>query len=402
MTVTDQAQLPNTPVNTPLGTDGHETLDAVCRRLMEALGVDHASLMIFQQGTTTGMIVAEYPTFALRGEEVPIPPQVYEMLHTTKRPFALNRVEDAERFGFDLAELERQGLRSMAFIPLWDGETLIGALGLDVYYAYHEFTEAQLSTAFDLAAQVGATVRNMLVFDDLRKRTAQLEFVAHLSRRITSTFDRVAILRALREETLKAIQADLVAVGLVRPEGSMLELYVIGADGTTLTEFTAGSVGLISVSAGGRPVVEANIAAVQHLDYQLLAAGGIRAAAIVPLVAAGQAIGVLILGHHEPGRFGTLDLDFVQEIGNYLAIALENARLYSAAARRADLESLANRLGSLLQEYTDLPGLLLNTTRQLGDALHARRARVRIHIAPSGTGMLAAPPRPTDEEGQQP
>ncbi|WP_437581669.1 sensor histidine kinase [Sorangium sp. So ce887] len=59
---------------------------------------------------------------------------------------------------------------------------------------------------------------------------------------------------------------------------------------------------------------------------------GTRSAIIVPLVARGQAIGMLSVVSSAPGRrYGDADLELVQEVARRAAIAIDNARLYSAA-----------------------------------------------------------------------
>ncbi|WP_437719082.1 AAA family ATPase [Sorangium sp. So ce448] len=59
---------------------------------------------------------------------------------------------------------------------------------------------------------------------------------------------------------------------------------------------------------------------------------GTRSSVIVPLVARGQAIGMLTVVSSEPERrYGDADLALVQEVARRAAIAIDNARLYSAA-----------------------------------------------------------------------
>ncbi len=54
----------------------------------------------------------------------------------------------------------------------------------------------------------------------------------------------------------------------------------------------------------------------------------------VPLVARGEALGVMTMGSRIPGRFDETDLELGEEIGRRAA-ALENARLYAETEARA-------------------------------------------------------------------
>ncbi|MBX3082324.1 MAG: GAF domain-containing protein [Anaerolineae bacterium] len=386
--------------DTPL--ENSEKLTQAARSLVETLSVDHVGIMIFTGGISSGLVIAEYPDFGLRGVTVPISANSYHRMKEGRAPLAINRIEDAARYEIERSILERQGIRSVAFVPMFAEDKFIGMVGLDVYHVYHDFTDEELDTALALTSQLGLGIRNALLVDELRKRTSQLEFITNLSRRITATFDRDLIFKIAREETLKVVKADHVSISLLAGDPNTLRLYTLTDNEADERELASASTGLLRVIRTGNPLVEADLSIGRYIDYQQWIAAGLHSAAFAPLILAGRVVGTFNVAHHDTNYFAALDLDLLQQIANQLAVSLENARQYMDAARRADVESLANRLGNALQDYNDLPSLLLNTTRQLADALQANRARVRLTVVPTGTGML--PPLPdkqdTDSSGQ--
>ena len=383
--------------------ENNSRLAQVARNLVETLAVDHVGIIIFTSDNTAGQVIAEYPDFGIRGLTVPISPNSYHEMMKRRAPLAINRIEDADQYDVDRAVLERQGIRSVAFVPMFAEESFIGMVGLDIYHAYHDFTDEELDTALALTSQLGLGIRNALLVDELRKRTSQLEFITNLSRRVTGTFDRDLIFRIAREETLKVIKADHISISLLAGDPNTLRLYTLNETSIEERELASASTGLLRVIRTGNSLVEADLANGRYIDYQQWMAAGLHSAAFAPLILAGRVVGTFNVAHHDTGNFAALDLDLLQQIANQLAVAVENARQYMEAARRADVESLANRLGNALQDYNDLPSLLLNTTRQLADALGANRARVRLTVVPSGTtGKLPPLPDRQDPNGGGP
>ena len=75
----------------------------------------------------------------------------------------------------------------------------------------------------------------------------------------------------------------------------------------------------------------------------------------------------------------------LEQVGNQLVIALENARLYAQAAQRAEAERLMNELSGSMQRRGNLQDILLSTVQEMAGALGATRARVRLQTPPTST-----------------
>jgi formate hydrogenlyase transcriptional activator len=70
-----------------------------------------------------------------------------------------------------------------------------------------------------------------------------------------------------------------------------------------------------------------------------LVAEGIRTDCLVPLIVGGRSIGTLNVGSRTPGCYSEKDLDLLQELGNQVALAVENMQSYEEiAALKARLE----------------------------------------------------------------
>jgi diguanylate cyclase (GGDEF)-like protein len=87
-----------------------------------------------------------------------------------------------------------------------------------------------------------------------------------------------------------------------------------------------------------------------------------RSAAVMPLVADGRALGVVVAWHPEPGRFGAGELEFLRLLCAVAPLPLRSARRYEALDRRASTDPL-----------TELPNRSLFETRFAATASHFER-----------------------------
>ena len=108
----------------------------------------------------------------------------------------------------------------------------------------------------------------------------------------------------------------------------------------------------------------------------------------VPIMLRGQPIGVLGIedadaGQGLPGqagreRWSDEEISLLQEVGQQLALALENARLFEETQRRAERERLITNITARIRSSTDMLGVLETTATELGKALGTSRVLVRL------------------------
>ncbi|MGE0821687.1 MAG: PAS domain S-box protein [Candidatus Binatia bacterium] len=94
-----------------------------------------------------------------------------------------------------------------------------------------------------------------------------------------------------------------------------------------------------------------------------LQAEGIHAHLHIPLTARGETIGALSLAKEQSGAFSTEHKEIAQEVANSLAIALQQARLYTQVRQQAeDLERKVAERTTALQERQRFVEQITNTT----------------------------------------
>jgi signal transduction histidine kinase len=105
-----------------------------------------------------------------------------------------------------------------------------------------------------------------------------------------------------------------------------------------------------------------------HVLNPILLQKGIKSMLGVPLIAAGQTVGVLHVGSLVPRRFQAEEVELLQLAGDRAAIAIEHARLFAAERRaRERIESVQAVTDAALAhlEVDDLLAVLLPRIRQI-------------------------------------
>jgi GAF domain-containing protein len=112
--------------------------------------------------------------------------------------------------------------------------------------------------------------------------------------------------------------------------------------------------------------------------------GGDGADLAIPVKVRGQVIGVIDARKAEDaGEWTAEEVALIQTLTEQLGVALESARLYQDAQRRAVRERLTREITDKVRRVTDVEGIVQAAVDELFSALGTSRAFVRLGAAPS-------------------
>lgn len=103
---------------------------------------------------------------------------------------------------------------------------------------------------------------------------------------------------------------------------------------------------------------------------------------VAPLSSNGVRLGVLEIGSEIANRYSQTDMVAFEQVSNQLAIGLANAEAYFQSQQLARNKMLANDIVGKLQRQMEVEDILRITATELGQALGARRARIRLGMVP--------------------
>lgn len=199
---------------------------------------------------------------------------------------------------------------------------------------------------------VGASVVARDITVEKRRRRAQ-EFLVAASRRLDSSLDPAQTARTIVSTAVPEL-AELCLIDFVRPDGWLGDSIVAAADPEVAARLEGirsrspldpdGDHPVAQALREGQPLIWRDLASTEVVDQvaqseehrQLMTDTGYSSAAVVPLVARGRTLGTLSFLHASPDlRYDDDDLDFLGELGDRAAMALDNARLYRERDRIA-------------------------------------------------------------------
>ena len=96
----------------------------------------------------------------------------------------------------------------------------------------------------------------------------------------------------------------------------------------------------------------------------------------VPISIGDKVLGVLDVQHNITDGLKQEDADLLQSLANQVAIALQNARSYTAAQDRAEHQAMISSISQKIQNTSTVEGALQVVVRELGQALSVQDARV--------------------------
>ncbi|HSB69448.1 MAG TPA: GAF domain-containing protein [Candidatus Methylomirabilis sp.] len=212
--------------------------------------------------------------------------------------------------------------------------------------------------------------------EELEHRAGQLVALDRAGRALTSSLDPEAVLRLLMSEVRSLLGTE--GVGVLRSELRGDELVFIAAEGAGLERLLGQHVPTADSIVGW--VFRERQAALIHdvrgdpRHYDKLdgfAEIPLRSMLAVPLISKGAVIGVLGAVNKIAGAFSEADLQVLAAIANPAAIAIENARQYSAEqSRRRQLEAVRFVTTEITREL-DLAKVLQLIMRSAGELLDA-------------------------------
>jgi GAF domain-containing protein len=244
----------------------------------------------------------------------------------------------------------KEGIHTFAVLPLTSKGRGVGALAI-YRDAIKAFEPEVLALAQSFANQAAVAIENARIYEEERKRIAQLELIGETTQKIASILDLDELLLQVArmigdtfgyyQTSILLVEAgsdELVLRASVGPLGEAL------IDRLRLKISREGITGWVAHS--GEPLL-VNDTSREPRHYPVEGSQRTGSELAVPIKLKGEVIGVLDVQAVELDAFSQDDVFILQALANQLAIAIENARLY----QQTD-EKLQTRVKELSTLYT--------------------------------------------------
>ena len=225
-------------------------------------------------------------------------------------------------------------------VPLLIGDQILGVMAVQDFHTPEAYTEHDRDLMTAIASQTAIALQNARLFEDIESRLAQLTALQETISAVAGTLELDRLLDLITQQATTLFQGDGGIINLV--DWEKMEDEVVAASGSQAHTFgsrhplTDGLSGWVALN--NQPVIANQLQDDSRAasEYRSGEAQG-QNAAIVPLIVNDQVVGTLVVMDKQGGKeeFDQADLDLLTSFADQAAIALQNARLFEEAQRRA-------------------------------------------------------------------
>ncbi len=356
--------------------DLSEVLNAVCREAVKLLRATSAYICDWNEEKKESTVIAEY-----RGPEASPRQRVSDLGETYEDPFIAQILEGGRPYTMRLSDpdlppeerehIETFGGNTLLLLPLRARRRTIGFI--EVWESRYDriFTEDEILLGQNLASLAAIAIENarLYVRTDLAlaRRVKELEVTQEIVRELNTSLDFQRVFQVLLERAMAATGAASGLVAMRTPDRKGLRIvtqsgYPEEAERyrTQPWDIRHGIIG--RVVRTGRPILVADVRL--DPDYADISPTT-RSEVAVPIIAGGEAIGVINLESERPAAFDEEHRHFLERLAEHAAIAIQNARLFQERERRIIELAILNEIGRAISSALDLNELLEVIHRQV-------------------------------------
>jgi signal transduction histidine kinase/DNA-binding response OmpR family regulator/putative methionine-R-sulfoxide reductase with GAF domain len=243
-------------------------------------------------------------------------------------------------------------VKSYLGVPIVAGNEAIGVISVQSATQEGRFDEADVRLLGTIAANVGAAIQNARLYRETQRRASEMAALAEIGRDISATLDPSSLLERITCHAQELLRARDVVLRLRESDGRLPAVVALGKYAeiykSRQVRLGHGLTGHIAQS-GRAEIVNAPLG-----DPRVTRVAGTEqdeeneAMLLAPLLAGDQVIGIMVAWRDKSvgGPFTQSDLDFAVGLSRQAAIAIENARLYTAAQEAKAAAEAANQAKS--------------------------------------------------------
>jgi signal transduction histidine kinase len=382
-----------------------DAADAVLREGIHALGAGRGVITLLDPGGETLTIVASVgydQTGWERFEHFPVDAQ-YPVSEAVRlhEPIIIETAEELRVRYPGLSDTIDEG-GSALVLPLLDKSGPVGGL----YYRFVDartFGRADREYLLALSRLCAAALERARLHDLERRAGQRAGFLAEASATLAASLDFEDTVKQVADLAVPTI-ADYCSVHLLEPDASIRTLALAGdparlGAAQRYLELQPPKIddpaGIGAVIRDGQPLI------VPHLTDEMLRASipdpimldAVRDLAVfahlsVPLTVGGRTIGAISLTTTVDSHrsFEPDDVALAGDLGSRAALAIENARLYSALVARETQQAAVARLGQLALAEQELQPLFDATVAEMASVLGIEFAKI-LQLEPDGRAL---------------
>ncbi|MGA2574654.1 MAG: sigma 54-interacting transcriptional regulator [Bryobacteraceae bacterium] len=328
--------------------------------------------------------------------ETPVDETPSGLVWQTQRPLVIHDIDQETRYPKIMQLLREHGVRSCCVLPLTTAQRRLGAMGLGGAEPC-AFDRADLEFLVQVARQVAVAVENVLNYEtaqcyqgELARQRDRLQMVLDVTNAMVANLDLRELFQTVSELLRRLIRHEYASLVLYDEAQGQLRLEAL--------DFPGGDSQIHEVhlaSPEDSPAADAmrrrqpllwNRADAEHFPSEIvrrLLAAGLQSAVCIPLLRGDKALGTLNVASMRDAAFAPQDVELLTQIGNELAIAVENALAFR------QIEELKDKLAEEKLYLEDEIRTEYDFEEIVGDSQALKRALRDVEtVAPTDSTVL--------------
>ncbi|MBI2903298.1 MAG: diguanylate cyclase [Candidatus Methylomirabilis oxyfera] len=320
-----------------------ETLQLAAQQILEAFQADGTLISLQEAAPGAVTRVGIFLSGRQGAERSSVPDPIAQAVMDTGRPILIpgaGQIPDHVP-----PSMVEEGVEALLAVPVQGLSARHGALAL-YYRRPKEFRPLDVETLVTYANHLGIALENARLYTVLQDRAERIAAVNRLTRVISASFDIGVVYQTFAAEVKRLIPYD--RMGVVVPDGSGkgFRMFQLASEPAGTGEpaslwLAKEGTGIEWVMSQRRAHIESDLEkAKRFVEDEVLLKAGFRSTVRLPLIAKGEAIGALCLDSSTPRCYSERELELLVPLGEQLAIAIENARLFQETNRLAITDEL--------------------------------------------------------------
>ena len=230
------------------------------------------------------------------------------------------------------------GIRSACAVPLTTKHRRLGSLCIasEMVDAYSDEDVLFFSLVAD---QIALATDDALNFEASERAGERLKLLLDLSNRVMANLELRDLLKEVSASIRQVMQCDGVAVILAEAEQNRFRLYALDFPENKAPMDEMAPMAIEGSSSMARVFQTGHALSLRYSDLTedaVAKSEGIRAICHLPLAGRNRMLGILTLGRLEDVAFSGEDIEFLGQVANQVALAIENALAYTKIAELKD------------------------------------------------------------------
>ncbi len=372
-------------------TDLTTLLSGVADSLRRIVKFDHVGVILHDPygNTMRGHILNAPGNPVITNLDLPVDQDPAGWVWLNQQPLVVSPLQSETRWPEFVRRTKGFGIASLILVPLTAGDDRLGAFGFSSVARYEPSPE-ELAFLERVASEFAVAVESFLARQEAVRERDRLRTLFDITNALVSKLSPDELFSAISDQLSKVIRHDHAVLTLCNEETGVLDVYALHSADSHLVEAVKGPfnpVGMpaAEVLATGKPVVarDIDIDRYPNPNFGRFVALGLKSICSVPLNTRDRAIGTLALSRMTDEVWNTDDIEFLAQVANQIAIAVENSLSYRKVAE------LKERLATHKLYLEDEIRLAHNIGNMVGGAMAFQSVLKGIQIvAPTDSTVL--------------